>query len=109
MSCCYRLRGSSVSGMPAAPGAAAPARDAVTAFIAHLAAQGMSAATLRARRHFLDEYLRHAHSQRADGAGPLSPGELTDPARSPAWLADAPPAKTRVRNTTPGPAAPPYP
>lgn len=96
--------------MPAAADASAPARDAITAFLSHLAAQGMSASTLRTRRHFLEEYLRHAHSRRDVGAaGPLTAGDLMDPARSAAWLADAAAGKTRTRNTIRGPQAAAYP
>jgi hypothetical protein len=102
--------------MPAAADASTPARDAVAGFIGHLAAQGMAASTLRSRRHFLEEYLRHAHSQRADPdapdagpAGPLTAGDLTDPARAGAWLADAAAGKTRTRNTIRGPQAAAYP
>jgi hypothetical protein len=76
----------------------------------------MAASTLRTRRHFLEEYLRHAHSRRAEQApgeqapaGPLTAGELTDPARAAAWLADAAAGKTRTRNTIRGPQAAAYP
>jgi hypothetical protein len=98
--------------MPAAADARAPACEAIAGFIGHLAAQGMAASTLRARRHFLEEYLRHAHSQREDSAtapGPLTAGDLMDPARSSAWLAAAAAGRTRVRNTIRGPQAAAYP
>jgi hypothetical protein len=97
--------------MPAAD-ASTPARDAVAAFTGHLAAQGMAASTLRSRRHFLEEYLRPAHAHRDAGDGqarPLTAGELADPARASAWLADAAAGKTRVRNTIRGPQAAAYP
>jgi hypothetical protein len=108
--------------MPAAADASTPspapqphladARAAVAGFIGHLAAQGMAASTLRTRRHFLEEYLRHARSQRDDPdtpPGPLTAGDLMDPARSSAWLAAAAAGKTRTRNTIRGPQAAAYP
>jgi hypothetical protein len=103
--------------MPAAADASAAALDAVNAFLSHLAAQGMAASTLRTRRHFLEEYLRHAQARRGEegsgegsaAAGPLTAQDLMDPARSAAWLADAAAGKTRTRNTIRGPQAAAYP
>jgi hypothetical protein len=101
--------------LPPSQPLAADAREAVSRFIGHLAAQGMAPSTLRTREHFLEEYLRHARSHRDDDGAPaerpapLTAGELLDPARSGAWLADAAAGKTRTRNTIRGPQAAAYP
>jgi hypothetical protein len=93
--------------MPApGPGDRRPARDAIDDFIRHLAGRQLSVTTRRIRRHFLDEYLQHA--EEAAGAVDLSVGELMDPARASAWLADAAAGKTRTRNTLRGPEAAAY-
>jgi integrase len=83
-----------------------PARDAIDAFARHLSGRQLADATLRIRRHFLDEYLQHAEKA-ADATG-ISIGELMDPARAAAWLADAAAGKTRTRNSLYGPAAAAY-
>src|SRR3954451_10665446 len=83
-----------------------PARDAIDAFVRHLSGRQLADATLRIRRHFLDEYLQHA--ERAAGATGISVVELMDPARAAAWLADASAGKTRTRNSLYGPAAAAY-
>jgi hypothetical protein len=95
-----------VPGMPA-PDASTPARDAVDAFIRHLADRGLSPSTQRVRRRFLTEYLHHA--QQAAGTPDLTAGELMDGGRAQAWLADAAAGKTRTRNTLRGPDAAAYP
>src|SRR5437764_2412588 len=82
-----------------------PAHDAVDAFIRHLSGRQLADATLRIRRHFLDEYLQHAEQAGAVG---LLVGDLMDPARAAAWLADAAAGKTRTRNSLYGPAAAAY-
>ncbi len=109
--------------MPA-PDASSPARDAIDAFVQHLADRGLSATTRRIRKTYLGEYLRHAQqAQAADGRGaadgaeeqdgasgrPLTAGELMDGERAAAWLADAAAGKTRTRNTNRGPEAAAYP
>jgi integrase len=92
------------SGMP--PGEARrPAGDAIDAFVRHLSGRQLADATLRIRRHFLDEYLQHAEQA---GAAGISVGDLMDPARAAAWLADAAAGKTRTRNSLYGPAAAAY-
>ncbi|MGH3206421.1 MAG: hypothetical protein ACRDNO_01530, partial [Trebonia sp.] len=101
--------------MPA-PDASTPARDAIDAFLRHLADRDLSATTRRIRKTYLNEYLRHAQQADAatddaatDGAGrapgdegvsgrPLTAGDLMDPDRAAAWLADAAAGKTRTRN-----------
>ena len=83
-----------------------PARDAIDAFIRHLSGRQLADATLRIRRHFLDEYLQHVE-QAADATG-ISVGELMDPARAAAWLTDASAGKTRTRNSLYGPVAAAY-
>jgi integrase len=87
-------------------GEARPARDAIDAFVRHLSGRQLADATLRIRRHFLDEYLQHVE-QAADAVG-ISVSELMDPARADAWLADAAAGKTRTRNSLYGPAAAAY-
>jgi hypothetical protein len=107
------------------PDASTPARDAIDAFLRHLADRDMSATTRRIRKTYLNEFLRHAQQAaspaEADGAGtdeeeaegaavrPLTAGELMDGARAAAWLADAAAGKTRTRNTSLGPEAAAYP
>ena len=80
-----------------------PADEAIHAFIRHLANRDFSITTRRIRRHFLDEYLQHV--QRAADTADISAGELMEPARTAAWLADAADGKTRSRNTLGGPDA----
>jgi hypothetical protein len=114
--------------MPA-PDASTPARDAIDAFLRHLADRDMSATTRRIRKTYLNEYLRHAQQAAAghvageNGAdsddGPataddalapqLTAGDLMDGDRAGAWLADAAAGKTRTRNTSRGPDAAAYP
>ncbi|MGH3248905.1 MAG: hypothetical protein ACRDOI_22255 [Trebonia sp.] len=110
--------------MPA-PDAATPARDAIDAFLRHLAERDLSATTRRIRKTYLSEYLRHAQqaAARADGADgpenaegpggsaapPLTAGDLMDGGRAAAWLADAAAGKTRTRTTSRGPEAAAYP
>ena len=53
------------------PGASAAARDAIDAFLRHLADRGLSATTRRIRKTYLDEYLRHAQQ---GGQDPEDPG-----------------------------------
>jgi integrase len=107
--------------------ASTPARAAIDAFVQHLADRGLSATTRRIRKTYLNEYLRHAQRAAAgedgeDGASedagtpvevipavPLTAGELMDPERAHAWLADAAAGKTRTRNTSRGPEAAAYP
>ena len=84
-----------------------PARDAIDAFTRDLADRGFAASTRRIRRRFLDEYLHHA--LRAAETPEMTVGELLDPARTDAWLADAGAGKTRVRNTLRGREAAAYP
>jgi hypothetical protein len=110
------------------PDASTPARDAIDAFLRHLADRDMSATTRRIRKTYLNEFLRHAQQAaspaEADGAGtdeeeaaaaegtvarPLTAGELMDGGRATAWLADAAAGKTRTRNTSRGPEAAAYP
>src|SRR6201987_1926481 len=84
--------GSRLAGMPA-PDASTPARDAIDAFLRHLADRDMSATTRRIRKTYLNEYLRHAQqaaagqadgtdgTETADGASgaagrPLTAGDL---------------------------------
>jgi len=113
--------------MPASD-ASTPARDAIDAFVQHLADRGLSATTRRIRKTYLGEYLRHAEQEQAEqqeqaatdgaegtqepgGAGgrPLTAGELMDAERAAAWLADAAAGKTRTRNTSRGSDAAAYP
>src|SRR5437763_4704 len=83
-----------------------PADEAINGFIRHLASRDFSITTRRIRRHFLDEYLQHV--QEAAGTVDISVGELMEPARAAAWLADAADGKTRTRNTLGGPDAAAY-
>src|SRR6266702_8296817 len=83
-----------------------PADKAVNDFIRHLASRDFSITTRRIRRHFLDEYLQHV--QETAGTVDISVGELMEPARAAAWLADAADGKTRTRNTLGGPDATAY-
>jgi hypothetical protein len=92
--------------MPA-PDSATPAHDAIGDFIRHLADRQFALSTRRIRRHFLDEYLRHV--QLAADSIEITVGELMEPARAYAWLADAAAGKTRTRNTLRGPSAAAYP
>ena len=112
------------------PGASIPARDAIDAFLRHLADRDLSATTRRIRKTYLNEYLRHAQQAEAPaaeedagqgqpeestpgdgglGARRLTAGELLDPGRAAAWLADAAAGKTRSRNTSRGPEAAAFP
>jgi integrase len=84
-----------------------PAGEAVDGFIRHLSDRQFASSTRRIRRHFLEEYLRHA--QQAAGSGQLTAGELMDSSRAAAWLADAADGKLRTRNTLRGPEAASYP
>ncbi len=83
-----------------------PARGAINDFIRHLADRQFAVTTQRIRRHFLDEYLLHV--QQAAGTVDVTVGELMDPARARAWLADAEAGRTRTRNTLRGPEAAAY-
>jgi integrase len=89
-----------------APDLQTPAHAAVDGFLRHLATRKLADTTIRIRRHYLSEYLQHA--QGAAGTG-ITAGELMDPARADAWLADAAAGKTRTRNTLRGPSAAAYP
>jgi hypothetical protein len=101
----------------ASPGASMQARDAIDAFLRHLADRGLSATTRRIRKTYLNEYLRHAQRAAADPEGDEEPGEgraltageLMDAGRARAWLEDAAAGKTRTRNTSRGPEASAYP
>jgi hypothetical protein len=79
------------------PDAQSLASGAVNDFIRDLASRQFSSTTQRIRRHFLDEYLRHA--QEAAGTIEITVGELMDPAHADAWLSDAAAGKIRTRNT----------
>jgi site-specific recombinase XerD len=79
------------------------ARDAVNDFIRDLASRQYSDVTQRLRRHYLEEYLHSA--EQAAGNADVTVGELMDPARADAWLAEAATGKTRTRNTLRGPDA----
>jgi len=107
--------------MPA-PDASTPAGQAIEEFGRHLTDRGLSATTRRIRVHFLREYLRHALTAAsdaaavADEAGPpaggalqVTAGELMDPGRAAAWLADAAAGRTRTRGTARGREAAAYP
>lgn len=105
------------------PDASTPAREAIDAFLRHLAGRGLSATTRRIRKTYLNEYLRHAQQAAAAASGadggtagesdaggvPLTAGDLMDSERAAAWLADAAAGKTRTRNTSRGPEAAAYP
>ena len=93
-------------GMPGLD-ARTPASEAIDDFIRHLSDRQFASSTRRIRRHFLEEYLQHA--QQAAGSGQLTAGELMDPGRAAAWLADAADGKLRTRNTLRGPEAASYP
>lgn len=80
-----------------------PAGEALAAFSRHLASRQFAVVTQRIRRHFLDEFVEHI--QQTAGLTRVTVGELLDPARADAWLADAAAGKTRTRNTLNGPAA----
>jgi hypothetical protein len=109
--------------MPA-PDASTAAGQAIEEFGRHLGDRGLSATTRRIRVHFLREYQRHAIAAAseaaavagegeagppAEGTSQLTAGELMDPARAAAWLADAAAGKTRTRGTTRGREAAAYP
>ena len=49
------------------PGASTQARDAIDAFLRHLADRGLSATTRRIRKTYLNEYLRHAQQAGRSG------------------------------------------
>ena len=51
------------------PDASTPARDAIDAFLRHLADRDLSATTRRIRKTYLNEYLRHAQQAAAAEAG----------------------------------------
>ncbi len=80
--------------------------QAVNDFIHHLSDRQLAATTRRIRRHYLEEYLQHARG--ATDTADMTVGELMDPARVEAWLADASAGKTRTRNTLRGPEAAAY-
>jgi integrase len=80
-----------------------PARGAVFEFARDLGRRGFSATTCRIRRHYLDEFLAHAHG--ATGNNQLTVGDLMDPDRADAWLEAAAEGKLRTRNTRYGPEA----
>jgi hypothetical protein len=92
------------SGMPT-PGDRS-AREAIDDFIRHLTDRQFSVTTRRIRRHYLNEYRQHA--QEAANSIDIAVTELTDPARTDAWLSDAAAGKTRTRNTPGGPEAAAY-
>src|ERR1700732_3228867 len=89
----------------------ASARDAIDAFIGHLAERELAASTRRIRRHYLSEYLRHAQQAATAGgvAGPPAGGNLMGTEGAQPWLPDAAAGKTRTRNTLRGPEAAAYP
>ena len=89
------------------PGPRTLASEAIGDFARHLARRQFSSTTQRIRRHFLDEYLRHA--EQATGATQITVGELMDPARADEWLSDAAAGKIRTRNTLYGSDAAAYP
>ena len=84
----------------------APAQSTIDRFIGHLADRQYAVTTQRIRRHFLTEFLHHV--QEAAGTAEVTAGDLMDPARADAWLADAAAGKTRTRNTLRGPEAAAY-
>jgi hypothetical protein len=79
------------------------AGEALDGFISYLASRHFAEITQRIRRHFIEEFVEHA--QLAAGTARITVGELLDPARVDAWLADAAAGKTRTRNTLRGPEA----
>lgn len=79
------------------------AGEALDGFISHLASRHFAEITQRIRRHFIEEFVEHA--QLAAGTARITVGELLDPARVDAWLADAAAGRTRTRNTLHGPEA----
>jgi integrase len=83
-----------------------PARDAIDAFIRHLNGRQLAPTTVRIRRHFLEEYLRHV--EEAAGTVDVPLGDLMNPARAGTWLADASAGTTRTRNSLYGPEAAAY-
>lgn len=83
------------------------ASQAITEFIRSLADRQLSASTQRIRRHFLEEFLRHA--EQAAGTVEITTGELMDTGRAARWLADAAAGKTRTRMTLRGPEASAHP
>jgi hypothetical protein len=103
--------------MPAADAATPPA-GAIDAFLRDLGDRGFSATTRRIRGHYLREFLRHAIAAADDAAAqeerggttrPATAGDLMDPGRASAWLADAAAGKTRTRGTSRGREAAAYP
>jgi hypothetical protein len=89
------------------PDARASSREAINDFIRHLADLQFAVTTRRIRKHFLDEYLRHA--EQATGTTGLTVGELMDPVRTDEWLTDAADGKTRTRTAMHGRDAAAYP
>src|ERR1700749_4539086 len=82
--------GSRLTGMPA-PDGSTPARDAIDAFLRHLADRDLSATTRRIRKTYLNEYLRHA--QQATAAADDA-GAAEEAAGAPELGEAAPPALT---------------
>jgi hypothetical protein len=89
--------------MPELPSPAVPAQDAIGSFIQRLADRQFAASTRRIRRHFLNEYLRHAMEEAR--AASMTAGELMRTGRAQEWLAAAAAGLTRTRNTMNGPQA----
>jgi hypothetical protein len=89
--------------MPELPSPDSPAQDAVGSFIQSLADRQFAASTRRIRRHFLNEYLRHALEETR--AASMTAGELMRTGRAQEWLAAAAAGLTRTRNTMNGPQA----
>src|SRR3984957_18653460 len=79
---------SRVAGM-SAPDASTPARDAIDAFLRHLAERDLSATTRRIRKTYLNEYLRHAQQAAAAGADGTD-GDGTAAAEEPGGAAARP-------------------
>jgi hypothetical protein len=79
----------------------ARAREAIGRFIGDLASRQFATSTQRIRRHFLEEFLDHAQQARGWPAE-ITLGELMEPGRADAWLADAADGKTRSRMTLRG-------
>jgi len=67
------------------PDASTAARDAIDAFLRHLADRDLSATTRRIRKTYLNEYLRHAQQAAADGDNGTD-GDGTAARESPAAL-----------------------